>query len=104
MGRNRPLPHVALSFSDGFDGVRYLTRSWSSDKENGDTWSEPGNVLASRGWYASVQTTADGSVFVASSSLNGLDPTTSEDNNPTYEILDQGGGSVALITLSSWMD
>ena len=35
----------------------------------------------------------DGSVFVASGSLNGLDPTKSENNNPTYEILDRDGVS-----------
>ncbi len=35
----------------------------------------------------------DGTVFVASGSLNGLDPTQSENNNPTYEILDRNGVS-----------
>lgn len=47
--------------------------------------------MASRRWYASVQTLADGSVFVASGSLNGLDPLKNENNNPTYEILDRDG-------------
>ena len=33
----------------------------------------------------------DGSIFVASGSLNGLDPTVPENNNPTYEILNNQG-------------
>lgn len=36
---------------------------------------------------------ANGSVFVAFGSLNGLDPTKSENNNPSYEILDRDGVS-----------
>ena len=36
---------------------------------------------------------ADGTVFVASGSLNGLDPTKPENNNPTYEILNNQGVS-----------
>jgi Glyoxal oxidase N-terminus/Domain of unknown function (DUF1929) len=85
------LLHVAPSISDGFDGIRYLTRSSSSSEDDVESWIEPGNLLASRRWYASVQTMPDGTVFVASGSLNGLDPTKSENNNPTYEILDRDG-------------
>lgn len=33
----------------------------------------------------------DGRIFVASGSLNGLDPAKPENNNPTYEILDRNG-------------
>jgi Domain of unknown function (DUF1929)/Glyoxal oxidase N-terminus len=33
----------------------------------------------------------DGTIFVASGSLNGLDPLKSENNNPTYEVLDENG-------------
>jgi hypothetical protein len=33
----------------------------------------------------------DGRVFVASGSLNGLDPTVNSNNNPTYEILSATG-------------
>ena len=47
--------------------------------------------MASRRWYASAQTLADGSVFVASGSLNGLDPDKNENNNPTYEMLTRDG-------------
>lgn len=34
---------------------------------------------------------SDSSIFVASGSLNGLDPTVSKNNNPTYEILNADG-------------
>jgi Glyoxal oxidase N-terminus/Domain of unknown function (DUF1929) len=33
----------------------------------------------------------DGTILVASGSLNGLDPSKSENNNPTYEVLDRNG-------------
>jgi len=33
----------------------------------------------------------DGTIFVASGSLNGLDPSKPENNNPTYEILNRDG-------------
>ena len=33
----------------------------------------------------------DGSIFVASGSLNGLNPTVLANNNPTYEILSAEG-------------
>lgn len=46
----------------------------------------------------------DGTVFVASGSLNGLDPTVPANNNPTYEILNaegvSSGRSVPLAILS----
>lgn len=35
----------------------------------------------------------DGTVFVASGSLNGLDPTVPANNNPTYETLSAEGVS-----------
>lgn len=76
---------------DGFDAIRYLTRSSSDASLNGQSWSEPGNKLASKRWYASAQILADGTVFVASGSLNGLDPTVPANNNPTYEILSPTG-------------
>lgn len=41
--------------------------------------------------YATAQTMPDGTVFVASGSLNGLDPSKPENNNPTYEILSPAG-------------
>lgn len=35
----------------------------------------------------------DGTVFVASGSINGLNPAVYSNNNPTYEILDRNGVS-----------
>lgn len=77
--------------SDGFAAIRYLTRSSTDATLNGQSWKEPGNKLASPRWYASAQTLADGRVFVASGSRNGLDPSVAANNNPTYEILDPTG-------------
>ena len=74
---------------DGFNAIRYLSRA--NPDENGQGWSEPGNKLASARWYASAQTMPNGNIFVASGSLNGLDPTVEANNNPTYEILDAAG-------------
>ncbi|KAG9729531.1 DUF1929-domain-containing protein, partial [Aureobasidium melanogenum] len=78
---------------DGFDGIRYLARSSSDASLDGQDWSEPGNKLSTKRWYPSVQTLPDGRLFVASGSLNGLDPTVPANNNPTYEILDKNGKS-----------
>lgn len=78
---------------DGFKGIRYLSRSSSNAALNGVSWKEPGNKLASARWYPSAQTLADGRVFVASGSLNGLDPSVAANNNPTYEILSPTGVS-----------
>ena len=78
---------------DGFSAIRYLSRSVTDAAENGQAWSEPGNKLSSARWYASVQTMPDGTVFVASGSLNGLDPTVQANNNPTYEVLNAQGVS-----------
>ena len=60
---------------------------------NGASWSEPGNKLASARWYPSVQTLADGRVFVVSGSLNGLDPTNPANNACNYELLSASGKS-----------
>ena len=78
---------------DGFTAIRYLERSASDASLNGQSWSEPGNKLSSARWYASAQTMPDGTIFVASGSLNGLDPTVPANNNPTYEILNTAGVS-----------
>ncbi|EXJ78703.1 hypothetical protein A1O1_09105 [Capronia coronata CBS 617.96] len=86
LGGNAPLPELDPTVGDGFDAIRYI------GMENGDyTWEEPGNKLASKRWYASAQTMADGTIFVAAGSLNGLDVLNSSNNNPTYEILDVNG-------------
>lgn len=76
---------------DGFKAIRYLRRSATDASLNGQAWSEPGNKINTARWYASVQTMPDKTLFVASGSLNGLDPTKPENNNPTYEILNEQG-------------
>lgn len=91
LGGNAPLVDIDPTVGDGFDAVRYLSRA--NPGEDGQGWNEPGNKLASKRWYASAQTMPDGRVFVASGSLNGLDPTVLANNNPTYEILDPLGVS-----------
>ncbi|KAI9767357.1 MAG: hypothetical protein M1840_005767 [Geoglossum simile] len=93
LGGNGPLDFIDPTVGDGFDAIRYLPRSSSDPSLNGQPWSEPGNKLSSKRWYATAQILADGSVFVASGSLNGLDPTVLANNNPTYEILSPSGVS-----------
>ena len=87
LGGNAPLTWLDPNIGDGFNAIRYLQRSSSDASLNGESWSEPGNKLDSDRWYASAQTMPDGTIFVASGSLNGLDPTVAANNNPTYEIL-----------------
>ncbi|RAL58849.1 hypothetical protein DID88_009158 [Monilinia fructigena] len=87
LGGNAPLEWLDPTIGDGFDAIRYLERSSTDASLTGKDWSEPGNKLASARWYATAQTMPDGTIFVASGSLNGLDPTVKTNNNPTYEIL-----------------
>lgn len=87
LGGNVPLTWLDNTIGDGFNAIRYLSRSSTDATLNGQDWSEPGNKLASNRWYATAQTMPDGTIFVASGSLNGLDPTVLANNNPTYEIL-----------------
>lgn len=87
VGGNAPLTWLDPTIGDGFNAIRYLQRSSSDASLDGQSWSEPGNKLASDRWYATAQTLPDGTIFVASGSLNGLDPTVASNNNPTYEIL-----------------
>lgn len=89
LGGNAPLSFIDPTVGDGFTGIRYLDRS--NVANTGQSWSEPGNRLSSARWYASAQTMPDGTVFVASGSLNGLDPTVPANNNPTYEMLSPDG-------------
>ncbi|KAK8234236.1 glyoxal oxidase [Phyllosticta capitalensis] len=91
LGGNGPLDFIDPTVGDGFDGIRYLKRSVNNTDLDGQNWSEPGNKLASKRWYPSAQTLADGSVFVASGSLNGLDPSNMTNNNPTWELLNAQG-------------
>lgn len=87
VGGNAPLTWLDPNIGDGFTAIRYLGRSSTDASLNGQSWNEPGNKLASARWYATAQTMPDGTVFVASGSLNGLNPTVLANNNPTYEIL-----------------
>lgn len=73
VGGNGPIASTDPTVGDCFDGIRYLRRSSCDPKLNGGDWIEPGSKLSSARWYSTAQTLADGSVFVASSSLNGLD-------------------------------
>lgn len=91
IGGNGPLSWLDPTVSDGFDGLRYLSRSSTNKGLDGQSWREPGNKLDTKRWYASAQTLADGRVFVASGSLNGLDPSKPYNNNPTYELLSPSG-------------
>ncbi|KAF2214504.1 carbohydrate-binding module family 18 protein [Cercospora zeae-maydis SCOH1-5] len=91
IGGNGNLSWLDPEVEDGWKGLRYLTRSSSDDTFDGEDWIEPGNRLDTARWYPTVQTMPDGMIFVASGSLNGLDPAKNENNNPTYEILDKNG-------------
>ncbi|KAK5717124.1 hypothetical protein LTR15_009013 [Elasticomyces elasticus] len=91
VGGNAPLTWLDDTVGDGFKGIRYFTRSSTDASINGNDWSEPGNELDTARWYASCQSMPDGSMFVASGSLNGLDPTVLTNNNPTFEILNAEG-------------
>ncbi|KAK4555299.1 hypothetical protein LTR86_007596 [Recurvomyces mirabilis] len=91
VGGNAPLTWLDPTVGDGFRGIRYLRRSATDATLDGQSWSEPGNLLDTARWYASCQTMPDGRIFVASGSLNGLNPTVTANNNPTFEILDTEG-------------
>lgn len=104
VGGNAPLEWLDPTVGDGFRGIRYLMRSATSHDFDGQSWIEPGNQLNTARWYPTLQTLTDGTVFVASGSLNGLDPTNKANNNPTYEVLDSNGvshrGSIPLPLLA----
>lgn len=91
VGGNAPLDFIDPTVGDGFKGIRLLKRSADDASFDGQAWDEPGPQLDTARWYASVQIMPDNKIFVASGSLNGLDPTKPENNNPTYEILDANG-------------
>ncbi|POS84906.1 hypothetical protein EPUL_006086 [Erysiphe pulchra] len=92
VGGNGPLEFINSKIGDGFKAIRTLARSSINPYLDGRPWEEPKNrKLATARWYPTVQTMPDGSVFVASGSLNGLYPENLENNNPTYEMLDRRG-------------
>jgi hypothetical protein len=86
-GGNAPLDFIDPTVTDGFKGLRLLKRSATDATLDGQAWAEPGGKLSTARWYASLQIMPDSTIFVASGSLNGLDPAKPENNNPTYEIL-----------------
>ena len=90
-GGNAPLDFIDPTVGDGFRGLRWLKRSSTDASLNGKDWVEPGPQLSTARWYASAQIMADATIFVASGSLNGLDPSKPENNNPTYEMLNPDG-------------
>lgn len=96
VGGNGPIAWLDPTIRNGFRGLRYLTRSSENSGLNGQDWAEPGNRLDTARWYPSVQMLANGSVFVASGSLNGGDPTQVVNNNPSFEVLDPEGVSHGL--------
>lgn len=55
VGGNAPLTFIDPTVGDGFQGLRYLTRSLTDASLDGESWSEPGNQLNTARWYASVQ-------------------------------------------------
>jgi len=105
LGGNGPLSDIDPTVTDGFDAIRYIKRSASDASLDGQAWVENNNKLNSKRWYASSQTMADGTVFVASGSLNGLDPSKNINNNPTFEMLTadgvpNGAGSIPMEILA----
>ncbi|TQS35577.1 hypothetical protein Golomagni_03998 [Golovinomyces magnicellulatus] len=92
VGGNGPLDEFNPNIGDGFKAIRTLARSSSNPYLDGKNWEEPRiRKLSTARWYPSVQTMPDGKIFIASGSLNALDPFVSENNNPTYEMLDRNG-------------
>ncbi|KIW02721.1 uncharacterized protein PV09_06155 [Verruconis gallopava] len=90
IGGNGPLESIDPTVGDGYKSLRTLRRSINDRSFDGQSFAEAGNLSSAR-WYASAQILSDGRIFVASGSLNGLDPTVAANNNPTYEILSQTG-------------
>ncbi|KAF2270809.1 galactose oxidase [Lojkania enalia] len=91
IGGNAPLDFIDPTVGDGFKGLRFLKRSATDASLDGKDWDEPGTHLDTARWYPSAQIMPDDKIFVASGSLNGLDPSKPENNNPTYEILNADG-------------
>lgn len=91
IGGNGPLTWLDPTVGDGFRGLRLLSRRYNDASLNGQSWRENIGQINSARWYPSAQTLADGRVFVASGSLNGLDPTVLANNNPTWELLNADG-------------
>lgn len=90
IGGNGPLPSIDPTVVDGFKSIRVLP-AVDGMNEFSSGWSDNIFQLNSARWYPSVQIMPDGSIFVASGSLNGLDPQNASNNNPTYEILSSNG-------------
>ncbi len=91
VGGKAPLTSIDPTIGNGFTAIRYLTRSATDASLDSRDWNEPGNNLSTARWCASAQIMPDGTIFVASGSLNGLDPSVAANNNPTFKILDLQG-------------
>lgn len=95
VGGNAPLEFLNPKIGDGFKALRTLNRSPMDNSLDGQPWEEPPmRKLSTARWYATAQIMPDGNVFVASGSLNGLDPSKPQNNNPTYEMLNRDGSPV----------
>ncbi|KAH8690537.1 glyoxal oxidase N-terminus-domain-containing protein [Talaromyces proteolyticus] len=89
VGGNEPLAEIDSSVGNGFRGIRYFQHG-----NHRDGWDEPGHLLSSARWYSSVQIMHNKTLLVVSGSLNGLDPMNGDNNNPTFEILNEIGVSI----------
>lgn len=47
LGGNAPLTFIDTTVGDGFQGIRYLSRSATDTSKDGSNWNEPGNQLSS---------------------------------------------------------
>lgn len=90
VGGNGPLSDIDPTVGDGFRAIRYLGQNYQHKG-----WEEPGHSLSSPRWYASVQMLQDKTILVMSGSLNAWDPNRVENNNPTFEILDENGRGIS---------
>jgi hypothetical protein len=101
VGGNGPIPTIDSTVSDRFKGIRFLKRSVTDSNYNGNNWIESNVTLSSARWYPTAQILSDGTYFVVSGSLNGLDPTNKANNNPTYEVLSRNGTPTGVSTQMS---
>lgn len=92
VGGNAPLPDFDPTIGDGFKAVRFLKRT-PVGTEDGQSWIEDSHKLDTNRWYPTAQIQGNGDVWVVSGSLNGLDPSKDQNNNPTWEMLDPSGNS-----------
>jgi hypothetical protein len=95
VGGNAPLPAVDPTVGDGFRSIRYLDHPADGSRD-GSGWKEYSWKLDSPRWYPTAAVLNNSMVFVVSGSRNGLDPSNSTNNNPTYEILTEYGHPLGI--------